>query len=371
MKKSNYAITMISLTLIIALGLGSCCSPKQQNIQKEVFGTLSTGETVDLYTLTSTTGMKVKIMTFGGALVAIETPDKNDSSTNVILGFDNLSDYENNRVFFGALIGRYGNRIAKGKFTLDNVDYQLVTNDGENHLHGGEKGFDRVVWQATPIENAEAPALKLSYLSPDGEQGYPGNLNVTVTYTLKGNDLHLDYEATTDKATPINLTNHSFYNLAGEGTILDHELTINAAAYTPVDSTLIPTGEIVAVEETPFDFNTPTAVGARIDSVEGGYDHNYVLNTGEGLQLAAKLKDPKSGRYMELLTTQPGLQFYSGNFLDGTQSCGQRVYNIHTGLCLETQHFPDSPNQPQFPTTILQPGETFQSTTIMRFGVHK
>lgn len=367
MKKTVF--TTIVTMIVLVVGFSSCCKTKEKNIEKEIFGTLSTGEQIELYTLTSTTGTKVKIMTYGGAIVSIETPDKNGLLEEVTLGFDNLSDYETHRVFFGALIGRYGNRIAKGQFDLDDSSYQLATNDQLNHLHGGVKGYDRVVWTAEAVENATEPGLKLSYLSADGEEGYPGNLNVTVTYTLKGDELQLKYEATTDKATPINLTNHTFYNLSGNGTILDHILTIYAPAYTPVDSTLIPTGEIVDLAGTPFDFNNPTAIGARIDSVEGGYDHNYVLAEGEGLRLASKLEDPKSGRYMEIYTTEPGLQFYSGNFLDGTQSKGDIVYNIHSGLCLETQHFPDSPNQPNFPSTILEPGENYQSTTVMKFGV--
>ena len=367
MKKTTL-MTIISM-IVILVGLSSCGKAKEKNIKKEIFGTLSTGEEVELYTLISSTGIKVKIMTYGGAIVSIETPDKKGTLEDVTLGFDNLSDYETHRVFFGALIGRYGNRIAEGKFSLGDNTYELATNNAPNHLHGGVKGFDRVVWTAEAVYNETEPGLKLSYLSVDGEEGYPGNLNVTVTYTLKGDELQLKYEATTDKATPINLTNHTFYNLAGSGTILDHLLTINASAYTPVDSTLIPTGELTNVAGTPFDFNTPTAIGARINSVEGGYDHNYVLAEDEGLKLVSKLEDPISGRFMEIYTTEPGLQFYSGNFLDGTQYKGDKVYNIHTGLCLETQHFPDSPNQPNFPSTILEPGETYQSKTIMKFGV--
>lgn len=359
----------IASAIALSVSLSSCDSTKKKNIEKEIFGTLSTGEEVELYTLTSNTGVKAKIMTYGGAIVSIETPDKNGTLDNVTLSFASLEEYEANRMFFGALIGRFGNRIAEGEFTLEGTTYELATNNAPNHLHGGIKGFDRVVWTAEPIQSATAPGLKLTYLSVDGEEGYPGNLNVTVTYTLNGNDLELKYEATTDKATPINLTNHTFYNLAGGGSILDHLLTIHAPAYTPVDATLIPTGEIVDVSNTPFDFNTPTTIGARIDLIEGGYDHNYVLAEGEGLKLASKLADPESGRFMEIYTTEPGIQFYSGNFLDGTLSKGDNVYNIHTGLCLETQHYPDSPNQPNFPSTILEPGDAFESITVMRFGV--
>ncbi|MCA1745228.1 MAG: galactose mutarotase [Bacteroidales bacterium] len=369
MKKHVLSTALASVMFTLIIALSACSTPKESNIQKEDFGTLSTGEQVDLYTLTGSTGIKVKIMTYGGAIVSLETPDRDGQLTDVTLGFDNLADYETHRVFFGALIGRFGNRIAKGVFTLDGELYELATNNDANHLHGGVKGYDRVVWDAEPVDNAEAPGLKLSYLSVDGEEGYPGNLDIVVTYTLKGDELHIDYEATTDIATPVNLTNHTFYNLAGKGSILDHELMINAPAYTPVDSTLIPTGEIVEVAGTPFDFNTPTVIGARIDSVPGGYDHNYVLAEGEGMVLAARLKDPKSGRFMEILTTEPGLQFYSGNFLDGTQSRGDWVFNQHHGLCLETQHFPDSPNQENFPSTILWPGEKYETSTVMRFGV--
>ncbi len=366
--KKTFKLLNLFVALIAVLGLNSCQQPVS-NIAKDSFGTLSTGEQIDIYTLKSSTGIEAKIMTYGGAVVSIKTPDKVGQLGEVTLGFDNLADYETHRVFFGATIGRFGNRIADGKFSIGENEYQLATNDGDNHLHGGVVGYDRVVWNAEIIEDAVNPGLKLTYLSKDGEEGYPGNLNIVVTYALKGNDLQIDYEATTDQATPVNLTNHTFYNLAGEGTILDHILTINAPSYTPVGETLIPTGEIVSVEETPFDFNAPTAVGARIEDTEGGYDHNYVLAEAEGLALASKLADPKTGRYMEILTTEPGLQFYSGNFLDGAQVCGERAYTIHTGLCLETQHFPDSPNQPNFPSTILEPENTFKSTTVMRFGV--
>lgn len=350
-------------------GPAACTAPLESNIQKESFGQLSSGEEVSLFTLTSSTGVKARIMNYGGAIVSLEVPDAQGKLTDVTLGFGTLADYEQHRVFFGALIGRFGNRIAQGQFSIDGEEYQLATNDGANHLHGGIVGYDRVLWTAEPVESETEPGLRLSYLSVDGEEGYPGNLEVTVTYTLKGNALEIAYEATTDKATPVNLTNHAFYNLAGEGTILDHELTIAAPYYTPVDSTLIPTGELVEVAGTPFDFNSPYPIGARIAEVPGGYDHNYVLTEGEGLRFAAKLKDPKSGRFMEIHTTEPGLQFYSGNFLNGMQSRGDRSYTIHTGLCLETQHFPDAPNQPNFPSTILRPGEKYETTTVMTFGV--
>lgn len=367
--KALLVFKTIAIMAVLLIGFNACSSEKQKNIQKEIFGSLSTGEEVELYTLTSSTGITVKIMTYGGAIVSIETPDREGNFDDITLGFHNLTDYETYHTYFGALIGRYGNRIANGRFSLNGEEFQLETNDGPNHLHGGIKGFDRAVWQAEPVQSPTDPSLKLSYLSIDGEEEYPGNLSVTVVYTLKGNDLEIKYEATTDKSTPINLTNHAFYNLAGKGTILNHELTINAPSYTPVDESLIPTGEIVKVAETPFDFNNPMAIGARIDSVEGGYDHNFVLAKGEGLKFASKLKDPESGRTMEVYTTEPGIQFYSGNFLDGTHSREDWTFNAHTALCLETQHFPNSPTQPNFPSTILKPDETYQSTTVMKFGV--
>jgi aldose 1-epimerase len=369
MKKNDLSTVLGSAFLALAVSLSSCCSPKEENIQKEDFGTLSSGEQIDLFTLTGSTGIKVKIMTYGGVVVSLETPDREGQLTDVTLGFDNLADYEKHREFFGALIGRFGNRIAKGEFSLDGDTFQLAANNEANHLHGGIKGYDRVVWDAEPVADEQAPGLKLRYLSVDGEEGYPGNLDILVTYTLKGDELHIDYEATTDKATPVNLTHHSFYNLSGEGSILDHVLMINAPAYTPVDSTLIPTGEMVDVAGTPFDFTTPRVIGSRIDSVEGGYDHNYILAEGERPVLAARLHDPKSGRFMEIMTTEPGIQFYSGNFLDGTHSRGDWDFNKHSALCLETQHFPDSPNQEHFPSTILRPGEKYETTTVMRFGV--
>jgi aldose 1-epimerase len=374
MKSIIKSTLMASMIVLMAIAT-SCQGPSKPaatgSIEVEEFGKLETGESVDLYTLTSTTGIKVQIMTYGGTLVSIYTPDRDGNQGNVILGFDNLKQFEAGTPFFGALIGRFGNRIANGQFELDGEIFQLATNDGANHLHGGNVGYDKIIWNAEAIDDANAPALKLTYLSKDGEEGYPGNLNITVVYTLNGNDLQIDYEADTDKPTVLNLTNHAYYNLAGEGSILDHVLTLNASSYTPVDETLIPTGEIVSVAGTPFDFTSPFEIGARIDQVEGGYDHNFVLNpkAGEGLNFAAKLLDPKSGRTMEILTLEPGIQFYSGNFLDGTLVSSGSVYEQYAGLCLETQHFPDSPNKPEFPSTVLRPGEKYQTSTVMRFGV--
>jgi aldose 1-epimerase len=300
---------------------------------------------------------------------------------DVVLGFDRPEQYwaDPPPPYFGAIVGRYGNRIAKGQFAIGGKTYKLATNNGPNHLHGGNRGFDKVYWEMSTKDSAQGSSVVFTRTSPDGEEGYPGNLRATITYTLTDkNELIVDYRATTDKATPVNLTQHSYFNLAGEGSgdILGHELTINADRYTPVDDTLIPTGKLAPVQGTPFDFRTATAIGARINNDDAqlkagrGYDHNWVLNgTGNALRVAARLTDPKSGRSMEIQTIEPGLQFYSGNFLDGTiKGKGGHVYAHRTGLCLETQHFPDSPNQPSFPTTILQPGKVYTTRTIMTFS---
>ena len=347
------------------------------SIQKESFGKTKDGTELQLFTLRNENGMQVKITNYGGTVTSIVTPDKNGKPGDVVLGFDQgegyMSDaYLKSGPYFGALIGRYGNRIAKGKFTLDGKQYTLAQNNGENHLHGGVKGFDKVVWRAEEVPGQQA--LKLTYVSKDGEEGYPGTLTSVVTYTLTPeNELRIDYEATTDKATPINLTNHSYFNLgAGQAEdALKHILTINADRYTVVNSSLIPTGELRPVKGTVMDFTQPTAIGARIAQVEGGYDHNYVLNNVDGtMKQAAAVYEPTSGRYMEVFTTEPGIQFYSGNFLNGTLTGrGNTVYKKHYGFCLETQHFPDSPNQPSFPSTILKPGDTYRTTTAYKFSV--
>jgi aldose 1-epimerase len=330
---------------------------------------------VYLYTLTNKNGMQVKITNYGGAVTAWMAPDKNGNKSNIVIGFDSLQRYTPAVPFFGALIGRFGNRIAKGQFTLDGTTYKLATNNAPNHLHGGPKGFDKRVWEVMPVSESK-PMLTLHYLSKDGEEGYPGNLDVTVKYTLTDNDeLEIDYNATTDKATPVNLTNHSYFNLTGDfrNTILNHVLQIDADNYTPMDNTSIPTGEIKSVKGTPFDFTTPHKVGERIDSVRSGYDHNFVLNKkGNSLKRVATVSDSLSGRELEVYTTEPGLQFYSGNFLSPSmklsngQPLGRRV-----ALCLETQHFPDSPNQPSFPNTILRPGEKYHSVTKYKLIVRK
>ncbi|ALW84587.1 galactose mutarotase [Hymenobacter sedentarius] len=345
------------------------------------FGKTNDGTEVQLFTLTNASGAKATITNFGGTLTSLIVPDKNGKMGDVILGFDNVSGYQSPEFlksgpYFGALIGRYGNRIKGGKFALDGKTYTLATNNGPNTLHGGKVGFDKVVWKAEPGTSADGQTLKLSYLSKDGEEGYPGNLNVAVVYTLTNdNALKIDYTATTDKATPINLTNHAYFNLnhgAGKD-ILGHEVTIPADRYTVVDATLIPTGELRPVKGTPFDFTTPHAIGERIAQVPGGYDHNWVLNNAATPQhAAATVYEPITGRTMEVTTDEPGIQFYTGNFLDGTlKGKGGTVYGKHAGFCLETQHFPDSPNQPKFPSTVLKPGETFHSVSTYKFGVRK
>jgi len=335
---------------------------------------------VDLYTLTNAHGMVVKIMTYGAAITEILVPNKSGPPTNVVLGFDKIDSYLAGTPFFGAAIGRVGNRIAKGAFTLNGKTYKLATNDGANHLHGGTKGFDKVVWKAEAAPAKDGQAVKFTYHSPDGDEGYPGNLDAAVLYTLtEANELRIDYMATTDKATPVNLTNHSYFNLAGEGngTILNHVLMLNADSITPVDEGLIPTGKIEPVKGTVFDFTTPTVIGARIDKVPikapVGYDHNWVLRApaaGQTMRLAARVTDPASGRTMEVRTTEPGIQFYTGNFLDGTIKNRKGVpYQKNAAFCLETQHFPDSINHPTFPSTVLEPGKTYQTTTVYAFSV--
>jgi aldose 1-epimerase len=333
------------------------------------------GKEVYLFTLVNDKGTKVTITNYGGAVTSFITPDKNDVKSSIIIGFDSLQPYLQQPPYFGALVGRYANRIGNAKFTLVGKTYQLAANNGKNTLHGGLKGFDKVVWDAT-IPSDSIPSLVLHYLSKDGEEEFPGNLDVTVKYTLtEDNGLRIEYNATTDKPTPVNLTNHSYFNLSGDVTnsILNETLMIDADNYTPVDSTLIPTGELEPVKGTPFDFTTPKKIGRDIEEVKGGYDHNWVLNKkGDSLQLAAELSDSISGRTMEVFTTQPGLQFYTGNFLDGKFiNRGGKPINLHTALCLETQHFPDSPNKPNFPSTILKPGNTYHEVTIYRVSIKK
>jgi aldose 1-epimerase len=344
------------------------------------YGTTAEGHAVTMFAITNTHGLELRAMTYGGIITSLRIPDRSGALGDIVLGFDRLDEYVKESPYFGAIIGRYGNRIAGGRFTLDGRSYTLPTNNGPNHLHGGRVGFDKAVWHAAPSTNGAA--VTFSRTSPDGEEGYPGNLQVRVSYTLTDrNELVIDYHATTDKPTPINLTQHTYFNLTGDvaGDILGHELTIRADRFTPVDATLIPTGELAPVAGTPFDFRKPTAIGARIDQpdeqlVHGkGYDHNWVLNrSGQGLEPAVRVVEPKSGRTLDIATTQPGLQLYTGNFLDGTiRGKGGRPYSARTGLCLETQHFPDSPNHPAFPSTILRPGQEYSTKTVFTFGVAK
>ncbi len=357
--------------------LGSCENPKEKKGEAAVKPGISQlpwgeveGKKVNLYTLTNSKGTTVKISNYGGIITSFVTRDKRDSATSIVVGFDSLSSYLNQPPYFGALVGRYANRIGDAKFRLDGKTYQLAANNGKNHLHGGLKGFDKQVWEVSDIADT-VPTLTLHYLSKDGEEGYPGNLHVTVQYILTDDDeLRIEYEAETDKPTPVNLTNHSYFNLTGDvsKSILDHTLTIDADHYTPVDTSLIPTGEIKSVKGTPFDFTSAHRIGERIDSVKGGYDHNFVLNKKDSsLQRIAVLSDTVSGRKLEVYTTQPGLQFYTGNFLDGKfiNHDGKPVRQ-HSALCLETQHFPDSPNKPQFPSVILKPGEKYHQITVYK-----
>jgi aldose 1-epimerase len=370
------------LALLSALAIGIVflvsCTPENKDLKGKSFGKTRAGEPVELYTLTNSKGMQADIITYGGILVSLKTPDRGGKLADVVLGFDSIDGYVNDPPppYFGALIGRYGNRIGGARFLLNGTEYKLAQNNGPNHLHGGLRGFDKVVWKArTP----DASGVELTYLSKDGEEGYPGNLTTIVTYTLtESNELKIDYRATTDKDTVVNLTNHSYFNLAGqgEGDVLGHQIMINADRFTPVDSGLIPTGELRSVEGTPFDFRQARAIGERIDAADEqikfgkGYDQNFVLNrAGSALELAARVMEPKSGRVMEVLTTEPGVQFYTANNLDGRiRGKGGKVYNRRSALCLETQHLPDSPNKPNFPSVVLKPGAQYQTTTVYRFS---
>ena len=344
-----------------------------RNLQRLRFGETEDGRPVYLYVLTNSQGMVAKVMTYGAALAELHVSDRKGRVGDIVLGFDDFAGYLAGHPYFGAIIGRVANRISRGKFKLDGVEYVLATNDGLNHLHGGLKGFDKVLWQAEPTRTSNGLGVKFSYLSHDGEEGYPGNLSVTVTYILtEDNELRMEYVASGDKATPVNLTSHSYFNLAGadNGDILQHQLSLAADHFTALNDELIPTGEIRPVNDTPLDFRSLRSIGARIEELPHGYDHNFVLNrSGEGLTSAAYVYEPGAGRCMEILTTEPGVQFYSGNFLDGSIKGKKGVaYRKHQGFCLETQHFPDSVNHPNFPTTILRPGETYNQITIHRFS---
>lgn len=375
MKMDLKRVAAILALLIIVTGLTNC-APEQnpadeEGIVTEEFGVMEDGSEVFLYTLKNDDGMEVSITNYGGIVTSVMVPDKNGNMDDVVLGFDDFEKYRAGHPYFGAITGRYANRIAGGRFELNGEVYELPTNDGDNHLHGGVEGFDKKFWEADLHE--EENAITFSYLSPDGEEGYPGNLEVDVTYTLTdANELQIDYFATTDKSTVLNLTNHSYFNLSGDSTqdILDHQLTINADRYTPVEN-LIPTGEMNPVEGTPFDFTEPETIGARIDAIPPGYDHNFVLNNPDaGVRKIATSVHEESGRMLEVYTDKPGVQLYTGNFLDGTVTNRQdQPIEQYAAFCLETQYFPDSPNQPGFPSTDLNPDETYETTTIYKFSV--
>ncbi len=371
-------LRVIAITPLI---LSTGCTMGSQRVTQVPFGQLPDGRQVELFTLTNGHGLEIRAMTYGAIVTSIRTPDRTGTPADIVLGFDSLAGYLTGSPYFGAIVGRYANRIAAGQFTLEGVTYHLARNNGPNSLHGGERGFDKMLWSGEPFQSDSAAGVRLRYESPDGEEGYPGAVSVQVTYTLTDADeLIVDYEASTTKATPLNLSQHSYWNLHGEGqgNILDHVLTLDASAMTPVDSTLIPTGQIAPVAGTPFDFRQPTAIGTRIGGsneqlrVGRGYDHNWVIDQASpgALTHAARLEDPVSGRRIDISTTEPGLQFYSGNFLDGTiRGKGGHVYGHRSGLCLETQHFPDSPNHANFPSTILRPGQHYRSQTVIAFHV--
>jgi aldose 1-epimerase len=402
---STHAFGLVAAGLAIAaiLAIAACATESEPEVgvdaepaadlpvSREAFGTLPDGRQVDVFTLRNDNGVVVRVIDYGGIVLSITAPDRDGNAGDIVLGYDELDGYLAATPYFGAIIGRYGNRIAGARFTLDGATYELAANNDPNHLHGGEVGFDKVLWNGEIVDTDAGAGVRFTYTSLAGEEGYPGNLDATVDYMLnEDNELVIDYRATSDAPTPINLTHHSYFNLAGGGDILGHELQINADRYTPVDETLIPTGELAAVAGTPFDFTEPTAIGARIDADGeqlrrgGGYDHNFVLQRGDAgasisadgalaeMLLAARVTEPVSGRVLEVETSEPGLQFYSGNFLDGTITGKDgRVYEHRSGFCLEPQHFPDSPNQAAFPPTILRPGEIYRSRTIYRFAVQR
>ncbi|KJD34410.1 aldose epimerase [Tamlana nanhaiensis] len=390
LKKSLFALFIVTFTLLNT----QCKDAKKEqasenqdtmtevksSIVKSDFGTLKDGTAIEKYSLKNKNGVEMDVITYGGRITSLKVPNSQGTFENVVLGFDNIADYEGDNPFFGALIGRFGNRIAKGKFSLNGEDYTLATNDGPNHLHGGVNGFDRVVWNVTPIEDENNPGLKLTYLSKDGEEGYPGNLNVTVVYTLTSeNAVEVAYEATTDKATVVNLTQHAYFNLTGDFSkaIVDHDIVIDADGFLPVDGALIPTGEIRKVAETPFDFTSVKKISKEINAeneqliLGKGYDHCWVLNDAEaGMRFVASAYDATTGRFMEVFSEEPGIQLYTGNFLDGTLPMPNGgTYAHRTGFCLETQHFPDSPNKEAFPSVVLNPGETYKTKTLFLFSV--
>jgi aldose 1-epimerase len=388
MSNRIHVVGAVAAVLLIAFGCardGETTKPaekpslKEATVSKAVFGKTPDGQDVDVFTLTNAQGIEARIITYGGILISLRVPDRAGKLDDIVLGYNDLGGYLKSTPYFGAIIGRYGNRIAKGRFTLDGKSYTLATNDGPNHLHGGIKGFDKVVWKGESSKSPDGVTVTFSHDSPDGDEGYPGTLKTQVTYSLNNsNELAIEYQATTDKPTIVNLTHHSYFNLAGEGKrdILDHQIMINADRYTPIDATSIPLGDLAEVEGTPFDFRKPQPIGSRINQDNSqlkngkGYDHNFVLNRqNDGLALAARVVEPASGRTLEVSTTEPGIQFYSGNFLDGsiTGKSGQ-PYKERFGFCLEPQHFPDSPNHAAFPSTILKPGTEYRSRTVFAFG---
>jgi aldose 1-epimerase len=385
MRQHTASLAVLAALCVLAAGAWPLSARTSEHPRRPIasssFGRAGT-EAVQIYTLTNVHGIEARIMTYGAALVSLKTPDRAGNFQNIVLGFDTLQPYLDGVPYFGATVGRYANRIADGRLTLDGKSYQLPKNDGPNSLHGGVQGFDKRIWIARVVQARQGAAVRLTYVSAAGEEGYPGQLTAHVTYRLNNDDsLAIEYEATTTAPTPVNLANHAYFNLSGDTQrqILDNVLTINADAFTPVNATLIPTGEIRSVGNTPFDFRKPQTVGDRINEPDEqlkfghGYDHNWVLNKSraETLALAAVLTDPQSGRSLEIRTTQPGLQFYSGNFLDGKPAGGGDGFKRRTGLCLETQHFPDSPNEPAFPSTILRPGEVYSARTVLAFRVVK
>jgi aldose 1-epimerase len=377
---SSFLCRTVIVALVLSSSLlgGAPAVSRTGSLKKTAFGKMPDGQQIDLYVLTNKNGIEVAIANYGGVVVSVKAPDRKGKLADIVLGYDSLDGYLSDKAYFGALVGRYANRIAHGEFKLDGVTYKLAKNNGENSLHGGIRGFSKVVWEAKEVSSKDGPSLQLNYLSKDGEEGYPGNLRVQVVYTLSdANELKIDYSATTDRKTVLNLTNHSYFNLAGQGTgdILGHELVIKADRFTPVDSGLIPTGELRPVAGTPFDFRSKTPIGSRINQDDEqlklgkGYDHNWVLAGTGTLSLAARAVEPNSGRVLEVWTTEPGVQFYTGNFLDGTaHGKGGVSYGFRTGFCLETQHFPDSPNHPEFPSTVLRPGQKFHSVTVFKFS---
>ncbi len=384
--KFHTRLGCLALVLAAVMLVASGNVEAKSKMKVQPFGKNAEGQAVNLYTLTNQAGAKASILNYGGILVSLKMPDRTGKLADVVLGFDNIEGYLQDKSYLGALVGRYGNRIAQGKFSLGGVTYTLAKNNGVNTLHGGDVGFNRKMWAARDVSGSGNPSLELKYVSKAGEEGYPGTLSVTVVYALMAdNALKIDYSATTDAETVVNLTNHAYFNLAGqgEGDILQHEVTLRADRYTPVSDALIPTGELASVKGSPFDFQTPIAIGARINQDNQqlkygrGYDHNWVLSGHEGNassepSLAAEVFEPKSGRVMQVLTTEPGMQFYTGNFLDGTaHGKGGKVYNQRYAFCLETQHFPDSPNHPNFPSTGLKPGQKYHTTTIYKFSVKK